>query len=373
MKSLSALLLTATLGIASAQETRPAPQLMVGDPAPALTCGKFVQGEEVKEFSKDNAYIIEFWATWCGPCVATIPHVNEIQNKFKDQGLIVIGLNLGEDEATVEPFIKKMGAKMSYRVALDDNKTNKAGAMSTDWMLAAAQKTIPCAFIVGKDQKLAWVGHPGQMSEKMISDILAGTYDAVAAAKAAAEAKSQAAEHDSADAAKRKEISAAQLSLGKAIREKDWTTAESSLAKFSDMLNEQQRKFIVIPKLQILLGQKKLDEANTLAAKISADNADSLGMQYQVGNALLNAVAEDKANVALAEKIARKALEVSEGPSKPMCQALLAKALFLSGKQDEAVQLQSEATDALPEGRRAPFQKVLDAYKDGKMPTTEKL
>src|SRR6185503_13787017 len=105
--------------------------LKVGDPAPKLQTGKWVQGDPVKEFEKGKAYIVEFWATWCGPCRVSIPHLNEIHNKFKGKGLVVIGQDCAErDESLVAPFIKKMGDKMTYRVALDDKQGSKTGKMA---------------------------------------------------------------------------------------------------------------------------------------------------------------------------------------------------------------------------------------------------
>src|SRR5262245_25862639 len=112
--------------------------LKIGDKAPKLQVAKFEQGDEVKEFNRSHVYIVEFCATWCGPCRVSIPHLNEISQKYKDKGLIVIGQDAWErDETLVGPFIKKMGDKMTYRVALDlKNDTDDKGRMSETWMEA---------------------------------------------------------------------------------------------------------------------------------------------------------------------------------------------------------------------------------------------
>ena len=79
-----------------------AAELKVGDPAPKLQVGKWVQGDPVKEFDKSKAYIVEFWATWCGPCRVSIPHLNEVHKKYKDKGLIVIGQDVWERDESAE-------------------------------------------------------------------------------------------------------------------------------------------------------------------------------------------------------------------------------------------------------------------------------
>jgi thiol-disulfide isomerase/thioredoxin len=155
--------------------------LKIGDSAPPLRTGTWVQGEPVPSFDSNHVYIVEFWATWCGPCRASIPHLNEIWQKFKDKDVIVIGQDvLEQDESGVPAFVKKMGDQMTYRVALDDKSRDKEGAMLINWMKAADQNGIPTAFIVNRQGKIAWIGHPMALSETVLDQILAGKFDSAA-------------------------------------------------------------------------------------------------------------------------------------------------------------------------------------------------
>ncbi|HZW05943.1 MAG TPA: TlpA disulfide reductase family protein [Phycisphaerales bacterium] len=148
--------------------------LKVGDKAPAITVDSWVKGDEVKSFESGKVYVVEFWATWCGPCIASIPHLTKIQKDHPE--LTVIGVAASErmpkskDGSTpadtrldgVKEFVKKQGEGMAYRVAFDGKR-----AMSKDWMQPANQKGIPCAFIVGHDGKLAYIGHPSKMDGEL--------------------------------------------------------------------------------------------------------------------------------------------------------------------------------------------------------------
>ena len=168
-------------------QNAPAPTLKIGDPAPALAGGEWVQGDPVQGFEKGKVYILEFWATWCGPCKAAIPHVNELQKKYADKGLVVIGQNCWErDDSKVKPFVTEMGDKMTYRVRMDDKSTTKAGAMAETWMKAAGRNGIPCTFVVGGEGKVLWIGHPMKLTEAMLDEMLAGKFDTAAATAALA-------------------------------------------------------------------------------------------------------------------------------------------------------------------------------------------
>ena len=162
-------ILIAAIAMAAALSATADVTLKVGDPAPKLQPGKWVQGEPVSQISPGKAYLVEFWATWCGPCRVSIPHLNEIYNKYKDKGLIVIGQNCAEhDESKVAPFVKSMGDKMTYRVALDKSD----GAMLQNWMEAAGQNGIPTAFLVDTHGRIAWIGHPMSLQDQIIEKVL---------------------------------------------------------------------------------------------------------------------------------------------------------------------------------------------------------
>jgi thiol-disulfide isomerase/thioredoxin len=150
--------------------------LKAGDTAPPFAVNKFVKGEPVKQLQLGQIYVIEFWATWCGPCIANIPKITAMQEKHGKK-VVFIGVSVWErDQSKVVPFVTKQGSKMNYRVAMDKvgpNQQANQGHMATQWLKAAGKNGIPCAFIVNKEGKIAWIGHPAQM-EPVLDRIVAG-------------------------------------------------------------------------------------------------------------------------------------------------------------------------------------------------------
>ena len=87
-------------------------KLNIGDDAPGLDIEQWVSGGETT-IERGQVYIVEFWATWCVPCKASIPHLNELQNDYGDRGLTVIGISTEEPDV-VAPWVKAQGSRMGY-------------------------------------------------------------------------------------------------------------------------------------------------------------------------------------------------------------------------------------------------------------------
>ena len=130
-------------------------RLAVGSKAPALSVDEIIKGKPVDGLQEGTAYVVEFWATWCGPCIKSIPHLTKLQKKHKN--IVVLGV-AGSERSGKEPleaFVKKQGSKMAYTVAYDSDRS-----MSAAWMMPAGQNGIPCAFIVDTKGMISWIGNP---------------------------------------------------------------------------------------------------------------------------------------------------------------------------------------------------------------------
>jgi len=340
--------LVLSTALAAVGTTAMAASLKIGDPAPPLKFASFAQGDPVTGFDSNHVYIVEFWATWCGPCRASIPHLNEVWQKYKDKDLIVIGSDCWEqDETAVPGFIKQMGEKMTYRVALDDKSEDKKGAMAANWMAAAGQNGIPTAFIIDRHGKVAWIGHPMSLEDSVVEDILADKFDVAAFGEKFA--KQQQADE---------ERNALSTKLRKAMQDKNWDAADAALSDIEKSLPEKDRIRTVGMKMQILMGRNDLSGAYQLAESTSSANPTNIGVLYQLASILANAKDVDAQGIKLAVKTAELANTASKEKESPIL-ALLAKAQLKNGQTNEAVASAQKAVDLAPEEGKEYYKQVL--------------
>jgi thiol-disulfide isomerase/thioredoxin len=159
----------------------------LGAPAPPLKLKAWIKGApfEIKPDGPTKAYVIEFWATWCGPCRRSIPHLTALAKHYKDKGVMVVGIS-DEEPAKVKPFVDNMGAKMDYPIAIDNER-----ATSTAYPMAYGAPGIPWAFIVDQKGRVVWHGNPLKVLEPVLEQVLAGKSDPKELASVAQRAESE--------------------------------------------------------------------------------------------------------------------------------------------------------------------------------------
>src|SRR5947209_13355378 len=104
---------------------------------------------------KGKLVVVDFWATWCGPCMAQAGHMVELNNKYGPQGLQVIGISLDQDKQQMLATAKEKGFTWPqyFDGLVWENK------LAGTWGVHG----IPATFLIGPDGKVLWTGHPGHI------------------------------------------------------------------------------------------------------------------------------------------------------------------------------------------------------------------
>jgi thiol-disulfide isomerase/thioredoxin len=324
--------------------------LKVGDAAPALKASKWLQGE-VNGFTKGHVYVVEFWATWCGPCIVMMPHLAELQQTYKNKGVTVIGYTAKDESNTEEKvaaFVKKRGAKLKYAFAYSDDRDTYDA-----WMKAAGREGIPCSFVVNKEGKIAYVGHP--------------TYLGVVLPKVLAGAKPQTISDEV------RKIEEEYRAVDAALFP-DHKAGLQKLKEFEANYPLANNPMIVRAKLSLLPKVGKVDEAKKLAealVKKAVDREDAPGLHQVSALLRLGPGKESKELLAVAVKAAEAMVRVA-GDKDATALLNLASTYSVAGEQDKAKQYARKAIKAAasePAARKEYVEKeakkILDE-KDGK-------
>ncbi|NUM52626.1 MAG: redoxin domain-containing protein [Candidatus Hydrogenedentes bacterium] len=289
----------------------PAMAAELGMAAPALSIDQWVKGAPVTIAPGDKIYVVEFWATWCGPCRVSIPHLTELQKKFKDKGVVFIGVS-DEEADTVRPFVEQQGAAMDYAVAIDPSrKTHEK------YMDAFDQRGIPTAFVIDKQARIVWVGHPMAELEEVIEGVLDGSYTV--------------------EKAKQREARRAQMM--------------ETMGRFETAMNA---------------GDK--DKLNASAEEILKTYSDEPRLLNAVAWTLLTYENKSLHNYPLALRMAKVAVDGSKEKDAAIMDTY-ARALYETGDVKGAISHQQKAVAlASSEQMKAELQKTLDSYQNGQAP-----
>jgi len=345
-----------TLGLATLPSTaqddskKGEAKLKVGDTAPAFNVSKWLQGKEVKSFEKGKIYVVEFWATWCTPCIRMMPHMSALQQEYKDKGVTFIAFtskddpkaDQGNNQESVSKFVERRGPKLQYTFAYADNRdTYKA------WMTDSGHSGIPCCFVIGKDSKIAFIGHPMVLDE-VLPKVVAGTWtpDDVAAME-----KTE------------KDV--------EALFEAFSDGPEAGLKAVAELEKKHPQldsiPYLIEPKLSAMLKTKKTADAGKLAERLipKATTSGDLTTLVTVSTLLRSSPAGgDKELLALSLKAAEAMLKVN-GEKDPQALYFVAEAHFAKGDKAKAKEFGDKAIAAADDERmKAQLEKLTKKYSE---------
>jgi tetratricopeptide (TPR) repeat protein len=321
-------------------------ELGIGDAAPQIAISKWVKGDPVTSFDPEKVHVVEFWATWCGPCLASMPHIAALQTEYGDK-VTFIGVS-DEDEETVSGFMdskargsdKPWSEVLTYTIALDNERQTNAA-----YMHAAGQNGIPCAFIVGKTGNVEWIGHPAVIDEPL-KQIVDGTWDSE---KARVDFLAER------ELEKEKERITPQLQAA---------VQSGNFEKAVALLDEVSAKFpgndqLLNTRLQFLIRGGMAEEANKAAAALIEKANDSAPQLNQYAWMLAMGNPDATLDLDLAQAAAERAVELSEEKDASILDTL-ARVLFKKGKIAEAIALQKKAVELAPQEPQ--IQAALEEY-----------
>lgn len=321
--------------------------LTIGDTAPALEVGHWLKGREIETFHPNRIYVIEFWATWCRPCRETMPLLSEIDARYHDDGVQVVGIS-DERLQTVVHFLTSgdWNDKTRYALGTDPDRSSQR-----DYMDAAAIGTIPTAFLIDRDGRIAWIGHPDEL-EDPLKQVIAGTWDRSAFRD----------EFEERIAPERKRFLRLHA-MRKAYKARDW---EQLLAMFDEAIEDEPDKLALkLQKFQIMIGDMNDPEQGyAYGEEILPEFWDSPDKLNQIAWYIVDYEKVETRNLEFALKVALRAVELSEYQNAAILDTV-ARVFYEQGDLRRAIGWQEKAVDVLRDDDRLGDQirQTLEAYR----------
>ena len=354
-------------------------ELTIGSQAPSLDIDHWISDgggklKPVTDFEKDKVYVIEFWATWCPPCVASMPHIAELQKKMMDRNVHIISVS-DEDLETVERFLDRpvpAGIAKSLQIPQPilqlestDEKSGQADidesnastepkkitfreltsayslttdpdqSVYSDYMEASGEGGIPTAFIVGKQGLIEWIGHPMELDEPL-AQVVEGKWDRDAFMK------------------ERAQQAAIQQAIMEVYEELQNGKVEKGLQKLDALIQEHKGTELAAGLLAMRIQLLVQIDPSKAAAGLKDAAAEITDPQLLNGIAWSIVEYDEEGGVELSDDllaaavgVARKA--VSLAPEDGAILDTLSHLVYMQGDVDQAIKLQTKAVELAPE------------------------
>jgi thiol-disulfide isomerase/thioredoxin len=173
---LAVMLATLLLPALQAQATV---ELVPGDNAPAIMASKWLRGGPIDRFAAGSVYVLDFWATWCKPCISTMPQMKALEDRHRDS-LVVIAMNVWEMKPdAVSGFVTAHLKDMPSFVAMDSippGKEANLGLTVAAYLGTSDLYPIPRVYLIGKDGRVAWIGAPNDL-DAPLAQVMSDRWD----------------------------------------------------------------------------------------------------------------------------------------------------------------------------------------------------
>jgi thiol-disulfide isomerase/thioredoxin len=320
--------------------------LMVGDQAPMLAGAKWLRGGPVDEWQAGHVYLLDFWATWCAPCLQMMPSHQALEDRYGQERFHVVGLAIWSDDGPMTPA-RALEKHPSLRYAVVEDKE---GRFADLFMGGTGTRGLPTFMLIDRKGRLAWVGEPGAEFEEVLAENLGGSFDLQAARKQ--------------DQVRRE--GQALFARIDELRGEDRPREAAELVDKVVALDERRNGWAWAMKYEILADDCDDPAAAMKTAErfLGSDPGRNPFFNYAFALRITRGNTPDRLDqreLDLGVHLARRAVDLAAEPN-PDYLANLARVHFLRGEFKEATQWQKRAIDAAPEAQRDSLSRTLREY-----------
>jgi thiol-disulfide isomerase/thioredoxin len=331
-------------------DSAPPKALLLGDPAPPLEGVVWLRGGPHDQWTRGHVYVLDFWATWCAPCVTQMPSHQALENRYAGKDVHVVGVAVWSDEGPMTPAkALEEHPGLTYAVAEDvDNLIAKI------YMDGTKTRGLPAIMLIDRAGRLVWVGEPGDEFGAALEAVAADSFDP--------------------DSARRRDdVRRQSQDIFEEIDEfRRSGQPDLAAARVDDViaLDEKNNGWAYAMKYEIIvieLGDMAV--ATELARDfISSDAGKVPFFNYAFALRMLNM--KDKVPASLwdadlALELANRSVQMADAPD-PNYMAAVASVHILRGERTQAIRWQKKAIEAAPPVQRESLVATLREYQSAK-------